>query len=640
MEKETESNTSYYSLSTSVQQSKIGKEMEIYSLSTQPSKMESFSGENSDAMDKEKALSRSRKKGGLITMPFIIANEAFEKVASYGLLPNMIFYLMRGYNISFAKGNNILFLWSAATNFMPIVGAFLADSYLGRFLTICLGCIFSLLGMIALWLTAMIPGAKPQSCNLIPPCESARSEQLGLLISSFGLMSIGAGGIRSASMAFGADQLDNKENPANETVLERYFGWYYAATSISVLIAFTGIVYIQDHMGLKVGFGVPAILMFLSALLFFLASSLYIKHKASRSLFTGLAQVVVTSYKNRKLAIPPMDSSWYHHQKGSRYTLPTDRLRFLNKACILRSPQDVTPFGVAIDPWSLCTVEQVEELKILIRVIPIWSAGIMMSINTSQSSFPVLQASSMNRHVTSNFQIPPGSFVMFMIITITIWILLYDRVILPLASKIKGEPVHIGTKARMGIGLFLTGISMVVSGIVERVRRRKAIDQGFLNNPHGLVEMSAMWLVPQYVVAGLAEAFNAIGQVEFYYSEFPKTMSSIASSLFGLGMAVANLLASAILSTVDKYTKGEGEESWVSSNINKGHYENYYWLLAIMSFVNLIYFILCSWAYGPCADEVKKEDDSGIEDKQMEERSTRPPGTPIRPGTPLRVMPA
>lgn len=182
--------------------------------------------------------------------------------------------------------------------------------------------------MIALWLTAMIPKAKPVSCNLIPPCESATAGQFVMLISSFGLMSIGAGGIRSSSMAFGADQLDNKDNPDNETVLESYFGWYYAATSISVLIAFTGIVYIQDHMGLKVGFGVPAILMFFSALLFFLASSFYIKHKATRSLFTGFAQVIVAAYKNRKLALPPLDSSWYHHQKGSTYTVPTDKLRY------------------------------------------------------------------------------------------------------------------------------------------------------------------------------------------------------------------------------------------------------------------------------------------------------------------------
>lgn len=73
------------------------------------------------------------------------ANEGFEKVASYGLTPNMILYLMREYHMGVAKGTNILFYWSAATNFLPIVGAFLSDVCLGRFLTIAIGSIISLL---------------------------------------------------------------------------------------------------------------------------------------------------------------------------------------------------------------------------------------------------------------------------------------------------------------------------------------------------------------------------------------------------------------------------------------------------------------------------------------------------------------
>ncbi|OIT05291.1 protein nrt1 ptr family 1.2, partial [Nicotiana attenuata] len=88
---------------------------------------------------------KSRPKGGLVTMPFIIANEALEKVASYGLLPNMTFYLMKDYRMEVTTAQNLLFFWSAATNFLPLVGAFVADSYLGRFLAIGLGSIFSFL---------------------------------------------------------------------------------------------------------------------------------------------------------------------------------------------------------------------------------------------------------------------------------------------------------------------------------------------------------------------------------------------------------------------------------------------------------------------------------------------------------------
>ncbi|KAH7547259.1 protein NRT1/ PTR FAMILY 1.1 [Ziziphus jujuba] len=553
-------------------------------------------------------LKRSRK-GGFKTMPFIIANEAFEKVASYGLTPNMILYLMRDYHLGVTTGSNILFYWSAATNFLPIVGAFLSDFCLGRFLTIALGCIFSLLGMVLLWLTAMIPGARPPSCDqFTESCKSATFGQMAFLISAFMLMSVGAGGVRPCSMAFGADQLINKKEGQNsERLMESFFSWYYAAASVAVVIAFTGIVYIQDHLGWKIGFGIPAILMFISALSFFLASSIYVKEKANRSLFTGIAQAASAAYKNRKLPLPPRNAHVLYHHKDSETVAPTDKLRFLNKGCTIRNPeQDLAPDGSASNPWKLCTAGQVEDLKALIKVIPIWSTGLLMSINISQVSFPLLQANSMNRHVTSGFEIPAGSFGMFTIISLTIWVALYDRVIIPLASKIRGKRVQLNTKQRMGIGIFLSTMAMAVSAIVEGVRRRKAIEQGFMNDAKAVVNMSALWLVPQHCINGLAEAFNAIGQMEFYYSEFPRSMSSIATSLFGLGLAAANLLASAILSSVDKYTSRGGKVSWVSSNINKGHYDYYYWVLAGISFVNFIYFIVCSWAYGPCADDMLK----------------------------------
>ncbi|GER52690.1 major facilitator superfamily protein [Striga asiatica] len=545
----------------------------------------------------QKQTSR-KSKGGLITMPFIIANEAFEKVASYGLQPNMMFYLMNEYKMGFTNATNLMFYWSAATNFMPLIGAFVADSFLGRFLTIGLGSIASLLGTIQLWLTAIIPAARPPKCGPAQLCKRASPAQITLLLSSFGLMSIGAGGIRPCSLAFGADQLTDKNDPEKKRVLESFFGWYYASAAVSVLIALTGIVYVQDHLGWKVGFGLPVVLMFFSAVLFFLASKLYIKEGPNKSLFTGFLQVIVAAWRNRRLDFPGVGSGEYYREKGysAAYTTPSDKLRFLNKACIIKNPRDLSPDGTPNDPWSLCTVNQVEELKALVKVIPIWSTGIIPAINLSQTSFPLLQASSMDRHITRGFQIPAGSFAMFNIITLTLWVVLYDRAILPLASKIAGKKVHLGVKLRMGIGIFLSCVAMVVSGAVEHARRKRAIAQGD-------VKMSALWLIPQNCLLGLSEAFNAIGQTEFYYSEFPKSMSSVASSLFGFGMAVAGLLASVVLSAVDEGTRGKtGKTSWVSGSINEGHYEYYYWLLGGMTFVNLVYFVVCSWAYGPCDD--------------------------------------
>lgn len=75
----------------------------------------------------------------------VAANEAFERLASLGLMPNMILYLTREYGMQTAGATNFLLLWSAASNFTPFVGAVLADSYVGRYSMIAFGSIASLL---------------------------------------------------------------------------------------------------------------------------------------------------------------------------------------------------------------------------------------------------------------------------------------------------------------------------------------------------------------------------------------------------------------------------------------------------------------------------------------------------------------
>lgn len=80
-----------------------------------------------------------------VTNMHIAANEALAKLASVGLFPNMILYMIGDYRLRVVKATKIMFLWFAATNFTPVVGAFMADSFLGRFLAIGLGSILSFL---------------------------------------------------------------------------------------------------------------------------------------------------------------------------------------------------------------------------------------------------------------------------------------------------------------------------------------------------------------------------------------------------------------------------------------------------------------------------------------------------------------
>ncbi|XP_028774010.1 protein NRT1/ PTR FAMILY 1.2-like [Neltuma alba] len=192
-----------------------------------------------------------------------------------------------------------------------------------------------------------------------------------------------------------------------------------------------------------------------------------------------------------------------------------------------------------------------------------------------------------------------------------IWIAFYDRILVPLLSKSKHSRTRGGftLKQRMGIGIALTFLAQIIAAEVERRRRNLAIREGLVGNPKGTVTMSAWWPVPQLCLTGLAEAFNAIGQIEFYYTQFPKRMSSIAMAFLAVGFGVCNLLAGLIVTVVKDITQRGGRQSWLASDPNIGHYDYYYGLLAILSGVDLLYFFACSWAYGSTQDIDMWEDE-------------------------------
>ncbi|KAG9134773.1 hypothetical protein Leryth_001084 [Lithospermum erythrorhizon] len=279
------------------------------------------------------------RKGGLRTMPFIIANEALLRVATIGLHSSMILYLTYEYHFDNATGSSILLAWGAVSSIMPIFGAFLSDSFLGRFVLIAYGSIITFIGLCVLWLTASLDQARPTHCKnpLLGDCAKPDTGQLALLFSALLLMSIGGGGIGACSLPFGADQFNNPQNPKNERVLQTYFNWYYVSLSISIMFSMTVMVQVLLKAGWSIGFGILAVLMLFSTIMFLLGTKLYVMVVAKKKLIYDLIRVVVVTWKNRDLTLPsPSSNGNYHHDENSKLVSPTKRLRFLNKACLIK----------------------------------------------------------------------------------------------------------------------------------------------------------------------------------------------------------------------------------------------------------------------------------------------------------------
>ncbi|KAJ0982826.1 hypothetical protein J5N97_011081 [Dioscorea zingiberensis] len=545
------------------------------------------------------------KHRGWKAMPYVIGNETFEKLGTIGTSSNLLVYLTTIYHLKSVTAATMLNVFNGTTNLAPVIGAFISDTYLGRYVTLGAATMASLTGMVILTLTSGIKKLHPPECSQGQVCKGPEPFQLAVLFAGFAFMVIGAGGIRPCNLAFGADQFDPKTESGKRGI-NSFFNWYYFTFTISVMLSSTVIIYIQSEISWTLGLAIPAVLMFTSCLFFFMGSRIYVKVRPEGSPFTSIAQVFISSFRKRRLEHPqdPKNSLFNPpHFSLLISKLPyTHQFRFLDKASIISSGDEIKPDGTAANPWRLCTIQQVEEVKCLARIIPVWSTGIIYYIAVvQQTTYVVFQAQQSNRHLgNSSFQIPAASFTVFTMFALTMWIPIYDRVIVPMFRKIPGKEDGITLLQRMGVGLVLGIAAMFVSGLVEERRRNYALNHPVLTktpNGYDISSMSGFWLIPQLVLIGLSEAFNAIGQIEFYYKQFPEHMRSVAGSLFFCSMALSNYLSGLIVAVVHRITGKHGGDNWLSGDLNKGKLDYYYFLIALLGVFNFMYFLVCAKWY-------------------------------------------
>ncbi|XP_022889371.1 protein NRT1/ PTR FAMILY 3.1-like [Olea europaea var. sylvestris] len=89
----------------------------------------------------ERSQHAERKKGGIITMPFIFANEICEKLAVVGFGTNMLSYLTTQLHLPLTKAANTITNFGGTAALTPLIGAFVADAFAGRFWTITVASI-------------------------------------------------------------------------------------------------------------------------------------------------------------------------------------------------------------------------------------------------------------------------------------------------------------------------------------------------------------------------------------------------------------------------------------------------------------------------------------------------------------------
>ncbi|KAA8516324.1 hypothetical protein F0562_016617 [Nyssa sinensis] len=550
---------------------------------------------NDGTVDFRKNPAIRKETGNWRACHFILGNECCERLAYYGMSTNLVNYLEERLNQGNVTASNNVTNWSGTCYITPLIGAFLADSYLGRYWTIAIFSIIYVIGMTLLTLSASVNGLKP-SCDK-DVCHPTASQTAVCFISLY-LIALGTGGIKPCVSSFGADQFDDTDETERKKK-SSFFNMFYFSINVGALIASSVLVYIQMNVGWGWGFGVPAVAMAIAIVFFFSGTRLYRLQRPGGSPLTRIFQVLVASIRKFHVQVPADKSLLYEtadeecNIKGSRKLEHTKELRFLDKAAVETETDHVKDM---VNPWRLCTVSQVEELKSIIRLLPVWASGIVFATVYSQmSTMFVLQGNTMDQHIGSHFKIPSASLSLFDTISVLIWTPIYNWKIIPYARKFTGHERGFTQLQRMGIGLVISTFAMVVAGVLEVIR----LDYVRSNNYYDLeyIPMSIFWQVPQYFLVGCAEVFTFIGQLEFFYDQAPDAMRSLGSALSLTTVALGNYLSTLLVTVVTKVTTVHGKLGWIPDNLNRGHLDYFYWLLAILSLLNFFVYLWISKRY-------------------------------------------
>lgn len=197
----------------------------------------------------------------------------------------------------------------------------------------------------------------------------------------------------------------------------------------------------------------------------------------------------------------------------------------------------------------------------------------------------------MDRSIGSNFEVPAATLQSFISIAVVIFIPIYDRIMVPIVRSFTKKPSGLTMLQRIGTGIFISIISMSVSALVEIKRLQTAEKYGLVDDPNATIPMKVWWLLPQYLLTGVADVFTMVGLQEFFYDQVPTELRSIGLALYLSIFGVGSFISSFLISVVEKTTGGDGKDGWISDNLNRGHLDYFYWLLAGISAVAFVIYL-------------------------------------------------
>ena len=357
-----------------------------------------------------------------LSVYFIVGNEFCERFAFYGMRAVLVLYLVFQLNLTEDSATAVFHLYTFLAFFMPIFGSMIADSYIGKFWTILIFSFIYAVGCISISLSA-IP------CILGYIVEA----RLGLCFFGLILIAFGTGGIKPCVSAFGGDQVKK----GDKTLLSTFFSLFYFSINAGSLISIflTPIlrrdIQCFDDDCYAASFGVPAVLMISSIIVFLAGSYLYVR-------------------------VPPTGRNVYIQIFSIIFYAIYQRIR--KRGSGLKKQHWLDWAVPKYDPALVLGVKAT--IKVFVMFLPL---PIFWALFDQQGSRWLLQVTRMDTSL-GVLTVHPDQVQIINPILILILIPIFDKIVYPLVRKCG---IKVTTLRKMTCGIFLAGIAFILSALVQ-----------------------------------------------------------------------------------------------------------------------------------------------------------------------------
>uniref|UniRef100_A0A3Q3MRD6 Solute carrier family 15 member 1 n=1 Tax=Mastacembelus armatus TaxID=205130 RepID=A0A3Q3MRD6_9TELE len=362
-----------------------------------------------------------------ISIFFIVVNEFCERFSYYGMRAVLVLYFKYFLRWDDDFATTIYHTFVALCYLTPILGAIVADSWLGKFKTIVYLSIVYAVGQVILAVSAIhdITDANKDGT------PDNMSFHIALSMVGLILIALGTGGIKPCVAAFGGDQFQDHQEKQRSTFFSIFYLSINAGSLLSTVI--TPILRGQEcgiHTKQKcypLAFGVPAALMVVALIVFIVGSRMYNKTAPQGNIMVKVCKCIGFAVKNRfKHRAPqyPKRDHWMDWAEEKYDKLLIAQVKMVLKVLFLYIP---LPMFWALFDQQVFTTFLTRTLYGLLVIQP----DQMQTVN------PIL---------------------------ILILVPIVDSVLYPLISKCK---LNFTPLRRMTVGMFLAALAFVAAALVQ-----------------------------------------------------------------------------------------------------------------------------------------------------------------------------